>query len=81
MKKKQDKADLSVNYRETTGGKSIRTSLVSRSGTLQALAAEDKALFLALDELNAEDLGKLKTFLDSLDHEPIFIAADQATCD
>ena len=81
MRKKSDKDGLNVSYRETTGKKSIRTSLVSRKGTLQALAAEDKALFLALDELNAEDLGKLKTFLDSLDHEPIFIASDQATCD
>jgi hypothetical protein len=58
--------------------KSIATQVVRRKGTLRALKGAEQALFIALDKLNNKDMMKLQAFLDSLDHEPIFIAEDSA---
>jgi hypothetical protein len=80
-KKPDDEDKLEISYRESEGRDSIKNQLSSKKDSLKNLAGDDKALFVALDELNDGDLKKLKSFLDSLDHEPIFIAADQATCD
>lgn len=73
--------DLDVSFLESNAKRNVTTKFASKRDSLHSLAEQDKALFLTLDELNDKDLAKLKDFLDSLDHEPIFIAHDQATCD
>ena len=54
---------------------------VEEEKSIDSVIGNNQALLLLLDRCNEDELKKVRDFIDSIDQDPIFVAADQATCD